>query len=116
MKEIVNDKNLVAYCGLYCGSCGAYHRNRCKGCHDNVKASWCKIRTCCINNKYLTCAECQKHTDIQQCSFFNNFVAKIFAFIFKSDRNACIDQIRSNGLEYHAKDMSSKGLQSMKRS
>lgn len=116
MNEIVNDKNLVAYCGLYCGSCGAFRRNRCKGCHYNDKATWCKIRTCCKSNNYSTCAECKEHHNTRECSFVNNFISKIFAFIFKSDRNACIDQIRSKGLEYHAQEMSSTGLQSIKKS
>lgn len=115
MKEIVTDKNLVAYCGLYCGACRSYLQNRCKGCHENIKASWCRIRSCCIEHKYLSCANCTTHSDPNRCSFFNNLVSKIFAFIFKSDRKACIEQIRIKGIEHHAREMSSKGLQSIKK-
>ena len=43
MKEIVADPKLVAYCGLYCGACGAYLRGRCPGCIENYKATWCKV-------------------------------------------------------------------------
>lgn len=39
MKQVVADPNLVAYCGLYCGACGAYLKERCPGCHSNAKAT-----------------------------------------------------------------------------
>ena len=50
MKEIISDPKLVAFCGLYCGACKAYLKERCPGCHDNEKATWCKVRTCCLEN------------------------------------------------------------------
>jgi len=114
-KEIKADKTLVAYCGLYCGACGAFLRNRCKGCHDNVKATWCQIRSCCTDNSYLSCADCQRFTNINDCKKFNNLFSKIFAFLFRSNRKACIDQIRKIGLESHAKDMADKKRQSIKK-
>lgn len=115
MKEIIENKNLVAYCGLYCGACRAFRREKCNGCHDNNKASWCKIRTCCIDNRLQSCADCNKHPDLQQCSFFNNLISRIFAFIFRSDRKSCIEQIRSKGITYHTKEMASKGLMSIRK-
>ena len=50
MKEIASDPNLVAYCGMYGGACKAYLRDKCPGCDDQQKASWCKIRSCCISH------------------------------------------------------------------
>ncbi len=29
---------------------------KCPGCKNNEKASWCKIRQCCISKGYHTCA------------------------------------------------------------
>ena len=58
MKEIVSDPKLVAFCGLYCGACRAYLKDRCPGCHDHEKASWCKVRICCLEAGYSSCADC----------------------------------------------------------
>jgi hypothetical protein len=115
MKEVVADANLVAYCGLYCGACGAYRRERCPGCHGNKKASWCKVRTCCRENGYATCADCQLVADSRDCRKFNNFIAKLFGLIFRSDRRACIVQIREIGVQGHAERMAAAGLQSIRR-
>ena len=43
MQSITVDPELVGYCGLYCGACGKYLNGKCRGCHDNVKATWCKV-------------------------------------------------------------------------
>ena len=49
---------LVARCGLYCGACGSYLKGRCPGCRENVKATWCKVRACCGEHSYASCADC----------------------------------------------------------
>jgi hypothetical protein len=36
MKAIVADAGLVAYCGLYCGACKAYLKEKYPGCHGNA--------------------------------------------------------------------------------
>ncbi|MHC5036160.1 MAG: DUF3795 domain-containing protein [Planctomycetota bacterium] len=115
MKDIVSDPNLVAYCGLYCGACGAYRKGRCPGCHDNVKATWCGIRSCCMEHSFGSCADCKDFKDPNDCKKFNNFIAKIFAFIFRSNRAACIRQIRELGIQGHADKMTEEGRQSIKR-
>ncbi|MEW6609683.1 MAG: DUF3795 domain-containing protein [bacterium] len=115
MKEIVANQNLVAYCGLYCGACGAYLRDKCPACHDNQKAQWCKIRSCCIENQYSSCADCKEFTNPNECKKFNNIFSKIFGLIFKSDRAACIQQIREMGIQGHAENMAQYKRQSIKR-
>jgi hypothetical protein len=115
MKPIVADANLVAHCGLYCGACPAYLKGRCPGCHDNVKASWCKVRTCCSTNEYASCADCRQHDDPMRCKMFNNIIAKLFGFIFRSDRAACIRQIKSLGLQGHSEKMAEVKCQTIKR-
>ena len=64
-KEIkLNDPNLLAPCGLYCGECLAFQDKRCKGCISRkglcLKYSKiCKIFDCCINEKKSRfCNEC----------------------------------------------------------
>ena len=105
MKEIISDHQLVAYCGLYCGACKKYLQEKCEGCHENEKATWCKIRSCCIKNKYTSCAECKEFPNPNDCKFFNNFMSKVFGFIFKSNRAACIKQIKEIGVQAHADNM-----------
>lgn len=115
MKPIVADVALVAHCGLYCGACGAYRRGRCPGCHDNQKATWCKVRTCCLENHYSSCAECRTVADPRDCRKFNNFISKLFGLVFRSDRRACLVQIAEKGLQGHAELMAASQLQSIGR-
>jgi hypothetical protein len=115
MRDIVANPKLVAYCGLYCGACGAYRKERCPGCHENTKASWCKIRLCCLEHRYDSCADCTTYGDPNDCKLFNNVMAKLFALFFRSDRAACIAHIKTIGLDGHAKAMAENGWQSLKK-
>jgi hypothetical protein len=105
MKEIVADAGLVAYCGLYCGACGSYRKERCPGCHGNGKATWCKVRTCCLDAGITSCAACAAFRDPKDCKKFNNFFSMTVGFFLRSDRAACITQIKVKGLQGHAEDM-----------
>jgi hypothetical protein len=96
--QFINDVKLIAKCGLYCGNCGKYKNGKCPGCEANTKASWCKTRECCLENKFASCADCTT-TNPRECPKFNNFVSKIFAVIFRSDRPASIEYIKQNGRE-----------------
>ena len=115
MKEICVDRDLIAYCGLYCGACKRYLKEKCPGCKENVKAAWCKIRTCCIENSYASCADCQIVEDMKDCKKFNNFISKLFAIIFRSDRFSCIALINKKGYDEYAKEMAEKGIMTVKR-
>ncbi|MFH0919451.1 MAG: DUF3795 domain-containing protein [Fibrobacterota bacterium] len=116
MKTVVNDIHLIAYCGLYCGACGAYLKERCPGCRENIKADrWCKIRVCCTERKYASCAECTEFADVNACKKFNNLFSKFFAWVFRSDRKACIGQIREKGRAGHADIMAREKKPSLKR-
>ena len=115
MTEIVAKTGLVAYCGLYCGACGSYTKGRCPGCHENTKASWCQIRACCIERSYHSCAECADFADPLACRKYNNLISKVFGLLFRSNRAACITQIKSLGLEAHAAAMAKLGRPSFRR-
>ena len=114
MKSI-GKSELVAACGLYCGSCHRFTKGSCPGCAENVKASWCKIRQCTKEKGYHTCAECTEFGDVQECRKFNNIFAKIFAFIFRSDRKASLSLISKIGVEAYATEMADKGMPVLKR-
>ena len=68
-----------------------------------------------MSNGYTTCADCAEFADPTDCKKFNNFMAKVFALIFRSDRAACIGQIRRIGVQAHADNMAEHKRQSIKR-
>ena len=113
MKEISINPQQIAACGLYCGTCKKFLSGKCPGCKENKKASWCKIRKCCQEKGFHTCAECDK--DVKECNIHNNIVGKIFALLFNSDRAACIRYIRENGEDAFAKKMAKDNQMTIRR-
>ena len=113
MKTIIPDTQNIAACGLYCGACRKYLAGKCPGCRLNEKASWCKTRSCCMENKFNTCAECPR--DVNDCKLYSNRIAKVFAFLFNSDRAACIRYIKEKGEKAFAEEMSKRKCQTIKR-
>ncbi|MFA6780066.1 MAG: DUF3795 domain-containing protein [Paludibacteraceae bacterium] len=110
-----SEKNqLVAYCGLYCGNCGKFKKGKCPGCAKNEKASWCKIRTCCMDYGYATCADCATTTP-RACKNYNNLFAKFFEVVFKSDRKTSVEFIKEHGREAFADLMIDKNLMVIKK-
>ena len=114
MKTIVADPKFVAYCGLYCGACRGHLRGACPGCQGNAKASWCKVRTCNMERRHASCAECADFPDVKECRKFDNVFSRVIGFVLRSDRAACIAQIRDAGLQRHAERMAALGRQSLR--
>lgn len=94
----------IAACGLYCGACSRYLKGKCPGCLKYEKATWCKVRMCCLEHGRQSCADC---TDAEpsRCPKFNGFMSKVFAVVFRSDRAGCIRRIREVGYEAFAAEM-----------
>ena len=115
MKVVVADTSLIAYCGLYCGACGKYLKEKCPGCHDNVKAGWCGVRTCCMEHGYASCSDCTLVEDITVCGKLNNFISKLFGLLFRSDRLACLAAIRVRGYEDFARTMAEKKIMTFRK-
>lgn len=114
LKPIVADKNLVAYCGLYCGACRAYLKGSCPGCKENEKATWCKIRQCCQEADLASCADCSS-IKLEDCRKYNTFISKMIGVILNSDRGACIHRIRNTGYDQFAAEMAENKMQTIKR-
>jgi hypothetical protein len=114
-KEVVADPNLVAYCGLYCGACPRYLRAGCPGCLENERATWCAVRKCCKENELRTCADCASHSDPNSCRSYNNLIARAVGFFLRSNRRACILQIRELGVAGHAADMAQHRRMTIRR-
>lgn len=101
---------IISFCGLYCTGCRSYIKGKCPGCEGNIKATWCKIRTCCMDKGIKSCADCKEFADPMKCKKFNNFVSKVFALVFRSDRAASIEMIKKVGYEGYARHCADNGL------
>jgi hypothetical protein len=115
MREVTNDPKLVAACGLYCGACKSYLKERCSGCAENERAGWCKVRSCCREMGHSTCASCTEFERVDDCRKYNNIMARLFGLLFNSDRKLCIERIKESGLEAFASEMAEKRLQTFRR-
>ena len=114
MKGVTASAELVAHCGLYCGACRSYRKGRCPGCHDNEKATWCKVRACCQDDSYATCADCGEFAEPRDCRKFHNLFSRIIGFVLRSDRRACILRIREIGPDAFAAEMADKKAQTIR--
>ena len=115
MTEIRADAALVACCGLYCGACGAFLKGRCQGCRENARAGWCKVRACCLERGYASCADCADHADPATCGKFDNFVARAIGLVLRSDRRACVLKARELGSDGYAAFMAGQRAQTFDR-
>ena len=113
MDNIEVNKDLFAYCGLYCGACRQYLAKKCVGCMNNEKATWCKIRTCCKEKQISNCAGCA--IDAGDCKQYTNLISKAFSYLFNSNRPACIRMIKEVGEEAFAARMAQARMQTLKR-
>jgi hypothetical protein len=114
VSEIRVDPQLVGYCGIYCGACPRLIKGGCPGCHDNDKATWCKVRSCCIEAQYSSCADCGDNSDPRECRKFHNLFSRVIGFVLRSDRRACVFQIKELGIDGHAKAMAELGRPSIR--
>lgn len=114
MENKMQNIELVSFCGLYCGNCGKYKNGKCLGCAKNKKATWCKIRTCNIEQGIKSCADC-KIISLNKCKKFNNPVAKVFSYLFNSNRASAIAFIKGKGYLAFVNQMNETGKMTMPR-
>lgn len=113
METTVNEKNMVAFCGLYCKNCSKFKNGKCPGCEMNEKASWCTIRKCCIEKNIQNCAYCDEFVNLTDCKKYNNVFAKVIQFVTNTDRELCIQMIRENGVQSFIRHMDIIGKMSL---
>lgn len=110
----IQNPELVAYCGLYCGTCKSYRKGKCPGCAKNTKASWCKIRTCNIKHEFANCTECTLLNRVD-CKKLNNPIGKVFEFVFRTDRLKSLQYIEKEGCKAYSQKMWTLGQMSFKK-
>lgn len=115
MKSNEANIELIAFCGLYCGECRSYKKGSCKGCKENTKATWCKIRKCNIEKNTSNCSECTDFNNLNECKLLNNFIGKVFGFIFKTDRVGSLEYIKKAGAIRYAEEMTANHTMSLKK-
>ena len=59
----------------------------------------CPVKKCNIERGYSTCAECAEYEDLRKCKNLNNWISKIFGFIFRTNKLRNLERIRKIGLE-----------------
>lgn len=94
--------NLVSYCGFYCGACPTLIKGKCEGCKgDNIKCAVgfkaCKVRPCCIENNYSSCADCKEYDFTKACKIYNPFLIRVGQFVTRTDRGKGIEMIKEKG-------------------
>ncbi len=73
----LNNQDLIAPCGLYCGECSAFQDGSCGGCISRQGlclkyTEICKIYDCCVEEKGLrTCCECGEFPCQKLKAFFD---------------------------------------------
>jgi hypothetical protein len=101
-EQIIGNEQLISYCGLYCKACPAFTSGKCDGCRVNSEKSAvyyrkCKVKPCCIENGFFTCADCTKYTSTKDCKKYNPLLLKIAAWVESSDRSKAIEMIKAKG-------------------
>ena len=101
-KEINKDENLIGHCGLYCGECPSFKSGKCDGCRGNSAKSavvykQCKVKPCCADNEFFTCADCTIYPSTKDCKKYNPLLLKIASWIESSDRSKAIEMIKAKG-------------------
>lgn len=68
-----------------------------------------------MERNYTTCAACTEYPNAMDCGKFNNVMSKLFGLLLRSDRAACIRQIKQLGVTGHAENMAQNKRQTIRR-
>ena len=105
--------NMISYCGFYCGACPKYTKGQCEGCKGDtpkcaVGYKSCKVRPCCIENGFNSCANCNKVESVKDCKIYNPFMIRFGQFITRTNRRLGIEIIKEKGETEFVKYMINK--------
>ena len=96
---------VLGCCGLVCSECGAYLKDKCGGCHSDKPMGYkCKVKPCVQEKNGVSCAGCGDFENLSECKKLNNWIAKIFEFIFRKNRIGNLCRIREIGIDGFAEE------------
>ena len=68
----------IGCCGAYCRTCPEFRKSRCRGCklgyvigERDIKKARCKIKVCCIEKGFNSCADCP---ELESCTTIQAFL------------------------------------------
>ncbi len=101
-EQMIGNEQFIAYCGLYCKACSAFTSGKCDSCRGNsaktaIIYKKCKVRPCCAENDFFTCADCTEHASTKDCKQYNPLLLRIASWIESSDRSKAIEMIKEKG-------------------
>jgi hypothetical protein len=101
-EQMTSNEPFIAYCGLYCKFCPAFKSGKCDGCRgisakSSVYYKKCKVKMCCIENGFFTCADCTIYASTKECKKYNPLLLKIASWVESSDRSKAIEMIKEKG-------------------
>lgn len=99
---MTDDERLIGYCGIYCKKCTEFISGKCDGCRvDSEKTAViyrkCRVKPCCAENAFFTCADCTIYTSTKDCKKYNPLLLKISSWIGSVNRSKCIEMIKTEG-------------------
>ena len=101
-EQLISNENFIAHCGFYCGACPTYLSGKCEGCRGDspkcaVGMKKCKVKQCCVENGFFSCADCTKFTTTQDCEKYNPLSIKFGEWISNTSRKKAIEMIKAKG-------------------
>lgn len=118
-EQPTDNEQFIAYCGLYCKYCLSFKSGKCDGCRSHSAKSsvlykQCKVKPCCIENQFFTCADCTISSSVKNCKKYNPLLLRIASWIESSDRSKAIQMIQEKGQAEFTAFMESKNWVSYK--
>ena len=101
-EQTTGNDQYIGYCGLYCKACPAFISGKCDGCRGDsercaVLYKKCKVKPCCEENGFFTCANCTICASLKDCKKYNPLFLKILSWIGSTNRSKCIEMIKEKG-------------------
>ena len=113
MKTIAPDNKNIAACGLYCGACRKFLAEKCSDVNQIKKQLG--VKSAHVAKKTSLILVLNAPHDVRECKLFSNWISKVFAFLFNSDRSACISYIKEQGEQAFAEEMTKRKCQTIRR-
>ena len=118
-EQITANENLISHCGFYCGACPTYLSGKCEGCRGNspkcaVGMKNCKVKQCCAENGFFTCADCTKFAATKSCKEYNPLFIRFGEWVSSTSRGKAIEMIREKGLTEFLSYMTEKNWVTIK--